>query len=146
MLPKFWEAMLCLQDFSDSISFLFIQGPRSTKGLLWFGPWTLLQSFLKEQIIFKESTTAKSKICLSETLSTQCRDLKNYRSVDRSISRSGPWDVTYWRCNITSLLLHWPYSRHLVYSCSSQNPSLFTSRDQDYSGELFTSRDQDYSG
>ena len=40
LLPNFWEAMLCFQDFSDSNSFLFNPGPTiyQSFSLIWTLP------------------------------------------------------------------------------------------------------------
>jgi len=73
MLPNSWEAMLRLQDFSYSISFLLTPGPTiyQSSSLIW----TLNLTFIKEQILFVKRTIARMNICQSETLSTPFRDL-----------------------------------------------------------------------
>ena len=60
--PNFGRQCYVYKTLATVSNFCLLQSPRSTKTLLWFRPWTLIQTFLKEQIIFIEWTTARMKI------------------------------------------------------------------------------------
>ena len=106
MLPIFWKAMLFLQDFSDSISFLFTPGPTiyQRSSLIWtlkfkYTACRDLKNFPKIQGPLRYNS------CEAHQQNYMYAGQDQYRSIDRGISISGEWSSTdprkldsTWRC------------------------------------------------
>ena len=65
--------MLCLQGFSYQN---LISAYSRAHDLFWFGPWTSLQTFLKEQIIFLRMNDSQNENLLEWNLKYTMQRLK----------------------------------------------------------------------